>query len=61
MTDESETELFRCEMCQEMVRPLTASAVSLVGATVVIVHACPHCGPQKVSLASPFRQASIRP
>ena len=61
VTDESETELFRCETCDQMVRPLTESAVSLVGATVVIVHACPHCGPQKVSLASPFSRGSMRP
>ena len=62
MPDEkSETELYRCEMCQQMIRPLTLTAVSLVGATVVIVHACPHCGPQKVSFAGPFRRASMRP
>ncbi len=55
MTDEkSETELVLCERCQEMVRPLTANAVSLVGATVVTVHACPHCEGRKVSVAAPF-------
>lgn len=55
MTDEkSETELVLCERCQEMVRPLTANAVSLVGATVVTVHACPHCLGRKVSVAAPF-------
>ena len=55
MTDEKgETELVRCEACQEMVRPLKATSVSLVAATVVTVYACPHCGPQKVSVASPF-------
>lgn len=55
MTDEKgETELVRCEGCQEMVRPLKATSVSLVAATVVTVHACPHCGGQKVSVASPF-------
>jgi hypothetical protein len=48
-------------MCQQMIRPLTLIAASLVGATVVIVHACPHCGPQKASFASPFRRASMRP
>ena len=54
MTDEnSETVLVRCERCQEMVRPLTEHAVSLVAATVVTVHACPSCGGQKVSVASP--------
>jgi predicted RNA-binding Zn-ribbon protein involved in translation (DUF1610 family) len=52
--EKSETELVRCEGCQEMVRPMTASSVSLVAATVVTVHACPHCGGQKVSVASPF-------
>ena len=36
MTDEKrETDLVRCEGCQEMVRPLTEHAVSLVAATVV--------------------------
>ena len=55
MTDEkSETELVRCEKCQEMVRPLTEHAVSLVAATVVTVHGCPTCGPQYVSVKSPF-------
>ncbi len=54
MTDEkSETDLVWCERCQEMVRPLTEHAVSLVAATVVTVHACPSCGGQKVSVASP--------
>jgi len=54
MTEEkSEAGLFRCEECQEMVRPVTEHAVSLVGATVVTVHACPSCGGQKVSVASP--------
>ena len=54
MTDEKrETDLVRCEGCQEMVRPLTEHAVSLVAATVVTVHACPACGGQKVSVASP--------
>jgi ribosomal protein L32 len=51
---ESESELVRCEGCQEMVRPQTASSVSLVAATVVTVHSCPHCGGQKVAVASPF-------
>jgi len=45
--------LVRCEGCQEMVRPLTEHAVSLVGATVVTVHACPSCGGKKVSVATP--------
>jgi len=55
MADEKlETELVRCEGCQEMVRPLTASCISLVAATVVTVHACPACGGQKVLVASPF-------
>lgn len=49
----SETELVRCEGCQQMVRPLTEYAVSLVAATVVTVHACPACGGQKVSVAVP--------
>jgi len=54
MADEnSEARLVRCEGCQEMVRPVTEHAVSLVGATVVTVHACPSCGGQKVSVASP--------
>ena len=55
MTDEkSETDLVRCDACQEMVRPVTEHTVSLVAGTVVTVHACPSCGPQKVSVASPF-------
>jgi len=54
MADENrEAGLVRCEGCQEMVRPVTEHTVSLVGATVVTVHACPSCGGQKVSLASP--------
>jgi hypothetical protein len=51
--EKSETDLVRCEGCQEMVHPLTQHAVSLVAATVVTVHACPSCGGQKVSVASP--------
>ncbi len=51
--EESETDLVRCEGCQEMVRPLTQHAVSLVAASVVTVHACPSCGGQQVSVASP--------
>ncbi|HXN04488.1 MAG TPA: hypothetical protein VN895_06620 [Candidatus Acidoferrum sp.] len=54
MTEEkSETELVRCEGCQQMVRPLTEHAVSLVAVTVVTVHACPSCGGQKVLVATP--------
>ena len=54
MTDEkSEIDLVLCEGCQQMIRPLTEHAVSLVGATVVTVHACPSCGGQKVLVASP--------
>jgi predicted RNA-binding Zn-ribbon protein involved in translation (DUF1610 family) len=53
--EERETELVRCEGCQEMVRPLKATSVSLVAASVVTVYACPHCGGQKVAVASPFR------
>jgi hypothetical protein len=54
MTEEkSETELVRCEGCQQMVHPLTEYAVSLVAATLVTVHACPACGGQKVSVAAP--------
>jgi uncharacterized protein with PIN domain len=54
MTEEnSEADLVRCEECQEMIRPLTRHAVSLVGATVVTVHACPSCGGKKVLVASP--------
>jgi hypothetical protein len=54
MTEEkSETDLVFCAGCQEMVRPLTEYAVSLVGCTVVTVHGCPSCGPQTVSVASP--------
>ena len=54
MTDEKhETELVRCEGCQEMTRPLVKHAVSLDGATVETVHACPSCGGQKVSVAVP--------
>jgi hypothetical protein len=54
MTDEKrETDLVRCEGCQEMVRPLIEHAVSLVAATVVTVHACPSCGGQKVTVSSP--------
>jgi hypothetical protein len=51
--EKSETDLVRCEGCQEMVHPLTQHAVSLVAATVVTVHAGPSCGGQKVSVASP--------
>jgi predicted RNA-binding Zn-ribbon protein involved in translation (DUF1610 family) len=51
--EKSETDLVRCEGCHEMVHPLTQHAVSLVAATVVTVHACPSCGGQKVSVASP--------
>jgi len=51
--EKHETELVRCEGCQEMIRPLVEHAVSLVGATVVTVHACPSCGGQKVSVAIP--------
>jgi len=54
MTEEkSEAELVRCERCQQMVRPLTEHVVSLVAATLVTVHACPSCGGQKVTVASP--------
>jgi len=53
--EKRETELVRCEACQEMVRPLKATSVSLVAASVVTVYACPHCGGQKVAVASPFR------
>jgi len=54
MADEnSEAGLVRCEGCQEMIRPVIEHAVSLVGATVVTVHACPSCGGQNVSVASP--------
>jgi hypothetical protein len=54
MTEEkSETGLVRCEGCQEMILPVIEHAVSLVGATVVTVHACPSCGGQKVSVAAP--------
>ena len=54
MTDEKrETDLVRCEGCQEMVRPLTEHAVSLVAATVVTVHACPACGGKEVTVATP--------
>jgi len=49
-----EPDMVRCEQCQEMVRPLTEHVVSLVAATVVTVHACPTCGPQKVSVTGPF-------
>jgi predicted RNA-binding Zn-ribbon protein involved in translation (DUF1610 family) len=52
--EKTEAELVRCEGCQEMVKPLIASSVSLVAATVVTVHACPHCGGQKVAVAGPF-------
>jgi predicted RNA-binding Zn-ribbon protein involved in translation (DUF1610 family) len=51
--EKSETELVRCEGCQQMVHPLTEYAVSLVGATVVTVHGCPACGGQEVSVAAP--------
>jgi len=54
MADENrEAGLVRCEGCQEMVRPVTEHTVSLVGATVVTVHACPSCGGKKVSVATP--------
>jgi rRNA maturation endonuclease Nob1 len=54
MTEEkSESGLVRCEGCQEMVRPLTEHAVSLVGATVVTVHACPSCGGQVARVTDP--------
>jgi len=52
--EKRETELVRCDRCQEMVRPLTEHVVSLVAATVVTVHACPTCGPQEVSVTGPF-------
>jgi predicted RNA-binding Zn-ribbon protein involved in translation (DUF1610 family) len=51
--EKSEAELVRCEGCQQMVRPLTEHVVSLVAATLVTVHACPSCGGQKVTVASP--------
>jgi hypothetical protein len=51
--EKSETELGRCEGCQQMVHPLTEYAVSLVGATVITVHGCPACGGQEVSVAAP--------
>jgi predicted RNA-binding Zn-ribbon protein involved in translation (DUF1610 family) len=54
--EKSGTELVRCEACQEMVKPLKSSSVNLVAATVVTVHACPHCGGQGVAHARPFRQ-----
>jgi predicted RNA-binding Zn-ribbon protein involved in translation (DUF1610 family) len=55
VTDEKrETDLVRCEGCQEMIHPVVEHAVSLVGATVVTVHACPSCGGEKVSVAVPF-------
>lgn len=55
MTEQKpETELVRCEACQEMVRPLKATSVSLVAASVVTVVACPQCGGQRVAVASPF-------
>jgi predicted RNA-binding Zn-ribbon protein involved in translation (DUF1610 family) len=53
--EKSETELVRCEACQEMVKPIKSSSVNLVAATVVTVHACPHCGGQGVAHAGPFR------
>ncbi|HXN57481.1 MAG TPA: hypothetical protein VN912_02720 [Candidatus Angelobacter sp.] len=54
MTEEKrETELVRCEGCQQMVRPVTEHAISLVAAAVVTVHACPSCGGQKVLVATP--------
>ena len=48
-----EPDMVRCEQCQEMVRPVTDHAVSLVAATVVTVHGCPSCGGYKVTLTSP--------
>jgi hypothetical protein len=51
--EKRDTDLVLCEGCQEMVRPVTKHAVSLVAATVVTVHACPSCGGQKVLVASP--------
>jgi hypothetical protein len=51
--EKSETKLVLCEGCQQMVRPVTEYAVSLVCASVVTVHACPSCGGQRVSVASP--------
>jgi hypothetical protein len=54
MTDKkSETELVRCEGCQEMVHPVTEHGVSLTGVTVVTVYGCPTCGPRDVVLANP--------
>jgi hypothetical protein len=54
MADEKrDTDLVRCEGCQEMIRPVVEHAVSLVGATVVTVHGCPACGGQKVEVAVP--------
>ena len=51
--EKRETDLVRCEGCQEMIRPLSNHSVSLVAATVVTVYSCPSCGGQKVSVASP--------
>ncbi len=54
MTEEKrEGQLVLCERCQEMVHPLTEHTVSLIASSVVTVHACPSCGGQKISVASP--------
>ena len=55
MSDEkTETQLVLCPRCDELVHPVTANTVSLIGATVVTVHACPHCEGRQVSVAAPF-------
>jgi hypothetical protein len=51
--EKTENELVLCQGCQQMVHPLVEHAVSLVGATVVTVHACPDCGGKHVAVASP--------
>ena len=54
MSDEkTEGEPVLCQGCQQMVQPIVEHALSLVGATVVTVQACPSCGGKHVAVASP--------
>lgn len=51
--EKTQSELVLCQGCQQMIHPVVEHAVSLVGATVVTVHACPDCGGKHVAVASP--------
>ena len=51
MTDEKrETDLVRCEGCQEMIRPLVEHAVSLVGATLALFAFLTVVGPGRFAI-----------